>query len=189
CGCVPAPACNVKIRREQGRGIRAALVRRSVSRVDPPRARPAEPPINRELSLLAFNRRVLALAQDPAVPLLERLRFLCILGNNLDEYFEIRVAGLKEQLRAKMPPAGMTLHSMRALLSEISHATRALIDDQYRELNDRVLPALAQKGVRLLARADRSPAERGWVADFFQREVRPLLTPIGLDPAHPFPQI
>src|SRR5437763_12636513 len=83
----------------------------------------------------------------------------------------------------------MTLNSMRALLAEISRATRALIDDQYRELNDRVLPALAATGVRLLGRADRSPAERSWVADFFQREVRPLLTPIGLDPAHPFPQI
>ena len=146
-------------------------------------------PINRELSLLAFNRRVLALAQDAGVPLLERLRFLCILGSNLDEYFEIRVAGLKEQLRAKMPPAGMTLNSMRTLLSEISRETRALIDDQYRALNEQVLPALASSGIRLLGRADRSPAERAWVADFFQREVRPLLTPIGLDPAHPFPQI
>jgi polyphosphate kinase len=229
----------VKTRREQGRRIRAALVRRSVSRLEPQRARPAAPaisavseptvtptsqstvrvgvvstgsvpataaaaqvapasppspvpdtsPINRELSLLAFNRRVLALAQDPDVPLLERLRFLCILGSNLDEYFEIRIAGLKEQLRAKMPPAGMTLNSMRALLVEISAAARTLIDDQYRELNDHVLPALAGSGVRLLGRADRSPAERAWVADFFQREVRPLLTPIGLDPAHPFPQI
>src|SRR6266540_1989542 len=81
-------------------------------------------PINRELSLLAFNRRVLTLAQDPDVPLLERLRFLCILGSNVDEFFEIRVAGLKEQLRAKMPPAGLTLNSMRALLVEISRATR-----------------------------------------------------------------
>src|SRR5438094_1995835 len=232
---------DVKIRRAPGRRLRAALVRPSVSRLEPQRARPAATaatatsesavtpasqsavrvgavstgsghataaatlaapispslstsaldtsPINRELSLLAFNRRVLALAQDPDVPLLERLRFLCILGSNLDEYFEIRVAGLKEQLRAKMPPAGMTLSSMRTLLVEISRATRTLIDDQYRALNDQVLPALAASGVRLLGRADRSPAERAWVADFFLREVRPLLTPIGLDPAHPFPQI
>ena len=108
-------------------------------------------PINRELSLLAFNCRVLALAQDTDVPLLERLRFLCILGSNLDEYFEIRVAGLKEQLRAKMPPAGMTLNSMRVLLMEISRATRTLIDDQYRALNEQVLPALAASATGMVA--------------------------------------
>ena len=146
-------------------------------------------PINRELSLLAFNRRVLALAEDTGVPLLERLRFLCIVGSNLDEFFEIRVAGLKEQLRAKMPPTGMTLQSMRTLLTEVSADARKLIDDQYRLLNQQILPALAESGVRLLGRADRLPAEREWVTDFFLREVRPLLTPIGLDPAHPFPQI
>src|SRR5690242_4474419 len=75
-------------------------------------------PLNRELSLLAFNRRVLALAADPDTPLLERLRFLCIAGSNLDEFFEIRVAGVKEQLRARVPPPGMTLQEARALLSE-----------------------------------------------------------------------
>jgi polyphosphate kinase len=154
------------------------------------RTRPADTsPINRELSLIAFNRRVLALAAGTDIPLLERLRFLCIVGGNLDEFFEIRVAGLKEQLRAKVPPAGMTLQSMRALLAEVSAAARALVTDQYRLFNAQILPALAQRGVRLLGRADRSPAERAWVADYFQREVRPLLTPIGLDPAHPFPQI
>jgi len=146
-------------------------------------------PINRELSLLTFNRRVLALAADPNVPLLERLRFLCIVGSNLDEFFEIRVAGLKEQLRAKMPPPGMTLGALRTLLADVCAATRALVDDQYTLLNKEIFPALAAHGVRLLGRVDRSPAERAWVADFFQREVRPLLTPIGLDPAHPFPQI
>ncbi|HET9046746.1 MAG TPA: polyphosphate kinase 1, partial [Casimicrobiaceae bacterium] len=150
---------------------------------------PDPSPINRELSLIAFNRRVLALAADAGVPLLERLRFLTIVGSNLDEFFEIRVAGLKEQLRAKLPPAGMTLAALRTLLVDVSGAARALVDDQYALLNDEIFPALARHGVRLLGRADRSPAERGWVADFFQREVRPLLTPIGLDPAHPFPQI
>jgi len=145
--------------------------------------------INRELSLLAFHRRVLALAEDPDIPLLERLRFCCIVGSNLDEFFEIRVAGLKEQLRAKVPATGMTLPQMRAALSELSGVARALVDDQYRVLNEQLFPALAQHGVRLVRHGDRTPAERQWVADFFQREVRPLLTPIGLDSAHPFPQI
>jgi polyphosphate kinase len=145
--------------------------------------------INRELSLLAFHRRVLALAEDPDIPLLERLRFCCIVGSNLDEFFEIRVAGLKEQLRAKVPAAGMTLAQMRAALGEIARAARALVDEQYRVLNEQLFPPLSQHGVRLVRHADRTPAERAWVADFFQREVRPLLTPIGLDSAHPFPQI
>ena len=145
--------------------------------------------INRELSLLDFNRRVLALAERHDVPLLERLRFLCIVGSNLDEFFEIRVAALRGALRAKIPPPGMTLHEVRADYARIADTARALVADQYRVLNGQVLPALAARGIRLLRDADRTPAERAWVADFFEREVRPLLTPIGLDPAHPFPQI
>ena len=150
---------------------------------------PPPSPLNRELSLLAFNRRVLALAEDPRVPLLERLRFLCILGSNLDEFFEIRVAGVKEQLRAKVAPAGMTLHDARALFGQIGDGARALIADQYRVLNAQVLPALEKEGVRLIRRTEFTAAERAWVGQYFQSEVRPLLTPIGLDPAHPFPQV
>ncbi len=147
------------------------------------------PPINRELSQLAFNRRVLTLAQDPATPLLERFRFLCIVSSNLDEFFEIRVAGLKEQLRARLPPPGMTLPGLRALLGVIDDETRMLVAEQYRLLNEAILPALAHAGIRLLRHGDRNAAERAWVADYFRREVKPLLTPIGLDPAHPFPQV
>ncbi len=146
-------------------------------------------PLNRELSLLAFHRRVLALAQDSGVPLLERLRYLCIVGSNLDEFFEIRIAGIREQLRAKVHPPGMTLHDARALLAQIGDETRALIADQYRVLNDDVLPALARAGIRLVRRTEFTPAERAWAAHYFRRDVRPLLTPIGLDPAHPFPQV
>ena len=145
--------------------------------------------INRELSLLEFNRRVLALSASAAVPLLERLRYLCIVGSNLDEFFEIRIAGVKEQLRAKLPPLGMTLPETRELFTQLGNEARALIADQYRVLNDQVLPALAQAGVRLVRRTEFTGAEKAWAAKYFEREVRPLLTPIGLDPAHPFPQV
>jgi polyphosphate kinase len=106
--------------------------------------------INRELSLLDFNRRVLALAERDDVPLLERLRFLCILGSNMDEFFEIRVAGLRGALRSRIPPPGMTLHEVRADYARIADAAHALVADQYRVLNGQVLPALASRGIRLL---------------------------------------
>jgi polyphosphate kinase len=150
---------------------------------------PAPLPINRELSLLEFNRRVLALAESPAVPLLERLRYLCIVGSNLDEFFEIRIAGVKEQLRAKVTLSGMTLQEARELFTELGSGARALISDQYRVLNEQVLPALDHAGVRLIRRTEFTAAQKAWVAGYFEREVRPLLTPIGLDPAHPFPQV
>jgi polyphosphate kinase len=152
-------------------------------------AAPAVAPINRELSLLDFNRRVLALAEDPKVPLLERLRFLCIVGSNLDEYFEIRVAGVKEQLRARVPPPGMTLVELRDVSVRMGEEARALVADQYRVLNEQILPELEEAGVRLIRRSEFSRKERDWAARFFAQEVRPLLTPIGLDPAHPFPQV
>ncbi len=161
-------------------GARAALAAVTV---------PAVPPLNRELSLLDFNRRVLALAQDPEVPLLERLRFLCIVGSNLDEFFEIRIAGSKEQLRAKVAPPGLTLLEARDLFGRVCEDARALIADQYRVLNEQVLPALHAAGVRLVRRTEFDRAQREWAARYFAQDVRPLLTPIGLDPAHPFPQV
>jgi len=147
-------------------------------------------PINRELSLIAFNRRVLALAQDASVPLLERLRFLTIVASNLDEFFEIRMAGLIEALRAKRPPAGIsTMAELRAQYAAIAAEAHGIVDDQYRCLNTDVLPALARHDVRLLRRSELDAAQRAWIATYFREQVRPLLTPIGLDPAHPFPQV
>jgi polyphosphate kinase len=145
--------------------------------------------LDRELSLLDFNRRVLALALAPSVPVLERLRYLAIVGSNLDEFFEIRVAGLRGALRSGVPPPGMTLHEVREQHARIAEAARALVAEQYRVLNAAVLPAMRERGILLKRHDDRTSAERAYVADFFRREVRPLLTPIGLDPAHPFPQI
>jgi len=146
-------------------------------------------PINRELSQLAFNRRVLSLAQDSVVPVLERLRFLSIVGSNLDEFFEIRVAGLKQQLLARVPPPGMTLAGLRALIAAVGEEAHLLVHEQYRVLGEEVLPALAHAGIHLIRRGDLDAAQREWVHDYFRREVKPLLTPIGLDPAHPFPLV
>ncbi len=143
--------------------------------------------LDRELSQLSFNRRVLAQAEDPRIPLLERLRYLCIVSNNLDEFFEVRVASLLARASATAP-----LSEHPALLSNmarISEQCHALVADQYAILNTEVLPQLAKQGVHLVRHTDRNEAQRAWVRQYFEEEVRPLLTPIGLDPAHPFPQV
>ena len=143
--------------------------------------------LNRELSQLAFNRRVLAQAEDPSIPLLERLRYLCIASSNLDEFFEVRIASLL----AKSRLAGEVNESpaLTASLERASIECHRIIEHQYDILNRHVLPELAANGIHLLRHEDRNDAQRAWVKSFFEREVRPLLTPIGLDPAHPFPQV
>ncbi|MFM8798549.1 MAG: polyphosphate kinase 1, partial [Fluviibacter sp.] len=145
--------------------------------------------LNRELGLIAFNRRVLAQAQDERVPLLERLFFLCIVSSNLDEFFEIRMAGLKEQIKghSKTPTTDGLLP--QEAYDEVSSAVHRLVADQYRELNETLLPAAANEGVRFLRRSQWTDAQREWIRDYFFREVMPVLTPIGLDPSHPFPRI
>ncbi|MDR3221488.1 MAG: polyphosphate kinase 1 [Candidatus Accumulibacter sp.] len=150
---------------------------------------PATNYLNRELGILAFNRRVLAQARDAATPLLERLRFLCIVSSNLDEFFEIRVAGLKEQvkLHSVIPtPDGL---SAQSALEHISHEAHALVEEQYALLNREILPGLAGKGIVFLRRSAWDEAQLEWIRDFFFREVMPVLTPIGLDPSHPFPRL
>jgi polyphosphate kinase len=145
--------------------------------------------LNRELGYLAFNERVLDLVEDARHPLLERLRFLSIADSNMDEFFEIRVAGLKEQLRyggAQPGPDG--LHPRDVLKMVGSHA-KALVERMYRLLNETILPALDDNGVRFLRRADWNDRQRTWIKDYFVREIQPVLTPIGLDPAHPFPRL
>ncbi len=150
---------------------------------------PTENYLNRELGLLAFNRRVLAQAEDERMPLLERLRFLCIVSSNLDEFFEIRVSGLKEQIRANTPVVttdGKTAQEAFRLVSAEAHA---IVHEQYQHLNDIILPALAEQGIRFLRRSTWNEAQREWIRDYFIREMVPVLTPIGLDPSHPFPRV
>ncbi|MBB3118397.1 polyphosphate kinase [Massilia violacea] len=143
--------------------------------------------LDREISQLMFNRRVLANAEDPAIPLLERLRYLCIVSSNLDEFFEVRVASL---LAAASVDGALSEHpALVATLNRVSNECHALVKRQYEVLNTEVLPELAAKNVHLLRHSERNEAQRAWVKEYFEREVRPLLTPIGLDPAHPFPQV
>jgi polyphosphate kinase len=145
--------------------------------------------LNRELGLLEFNRRVLAQAADDSVPLLERLRFLTIVSSNLDEFFEIRVAGLKEQIKIGIKGTGPDGRSPAEVYELVSAQARALVGEQYRLLNSVLLPALAKQGVIFPRREDWTEPQRAWIRDYFMRELLPVLTPIGLDPAHPFPRV
>jgi polyphosphate kinase len=157
--------------------------------MDLPDLRSPEHYINRELSLLEFNERVLAQALDDNVPLLERLKFLCISSSNLDEFFEIRVAGLKQRIELGSDQPGPDGMAITDQLRAIHERACALVDAQYHCLNDVLLPALRQHGIELLARAtwDRSTAQ--WLENYFEREVEPVLSPLALDPARPFPRI
>ncbi|MDR2015477.1 MAG: polyphosphate kinase 1 [Azoarcus sp.] len=149
----------------------------------------AEHFINRELSLLQFQRRVLAQAADLAVPLLERLRFLCIVSSNLDEFFEIRVSGIREQIRLGGNIASTDGILPAELLALVSTEVHQILSEQYALLNDDILPALEREGIVFLRRGLWDEAQSAWIHDFFRREVMPVLTPIGLDPAHPFPRV
>jgi polyphosphate kinase len=145
--------------------------------------------LNRELGALAFNRRVLAQAENRATPLLERLRFLCIVSSNLDEFFEIRVSGLKAEIEAGSPPIGPERMRADQVFAQVATETHALVNGQYQLLNEEILPGLAGEGIRFLRRSDFTAAQAEWVKAYFFREVMPVLTPIGLDPTHPFPRV
>ena len=145
--------------------------------------------LNRELGLLAFNRRVLQMAESNDTPLLERLRYLCIVSSNLDEFFEIRVAGLKQQISQGVAESGPDGLSPAEVFQKVCIESHALIDHQYALLNDVVLPRLAMEGICFHRRGHWTEAQRAWARDYFFREIMPVLTPIGLDTAHPFPRI
>ncbi len=150
---------------------------------------PAECFLNRELSLLKFQQRVLAQAADERVPLLERLRFLCIVSSNLDEFFEIRVAGLKEQIKLGSLASGADGLTPQEVYRRVTDEAHAIVARQYTLLNDAILPALEKQGIVILRRSHWTAEQRAWVHSYFEREVMPVLTPIGLDPAHPFPRV
>lgn len=145
--------------------------------------------INRELSLLQFHRRVVAQTTDRANPLLERLRFLTISSAILDEFFEVRVAGLAEQVSFDLSKTGPDGLGPQDTLERIRTEVGDLVAEQYRVLNDELLPELQDEGISILPRETWTPEQAQWAEEYFEREVLPVLTPVGLDPAHPFPKI
>ena len=144
--------------------------------------------LNRELGILAFNERVLALSEDPSIPLLERLRYLTIVSNNLDELFEVRVAELRELVRAD-PTVQLDGLPVADSLRAVAERAGRLVARQYGLLNRTLTPALAAEGIVILLSSMWTDAQRAWAEQVFDDEIEPLLTPIALDPAHPFPRI
>lgn len=150
--------------------------------------RTVNPPIkllNRDISILAFNERVMSLAQNPEYPLLERLRFLSIVSSNLDEFFEVRAAPHVDAMRDGQQQSEVNVESYQAI-SKVAHA---LVEKQYNIFNNELIPALEAEGIRLVSHSERTPEQRRWVSRYFESNVRPLLVPVALDPSHPFPQV
>ena len=145
--------------------------------------------VNRELGILTFNQRVLAQAESARVPLLERLKFLCIFSSNMDEFFEVRVAGLQDQIKFNTTDTGPDGLTAKQAFAQVSVLAHELVARQYSILNEVVLPALAKEGISFHRRASWTDAQREWIRDYFFRELMPILTPIGLDTAHPFPRV
>lgn len=141
--------------------------------------------LDRDHSILAFNERVLDWANRPDVPLLERLRYLCIVSSNLDEFFEVRTEPHLSASQRREDRGPYTHESFKRL----SVAAHTLVAKQYALYNDVLTPALAKQGIRIVSHGDRNAEQRRWVKQYFEREVRPLLIPVGLDPSHPFPQV
>ena len=144
--------------------------------------------INRELSQLEFCARVLSTAQDGRLPLLERLRYLSITSGLLDEFFEIRVAGLKQQALHGAVQRQADNLSPEEQLEQIAVKVKSLVVELYATLNDDVLPQLEAQNIRLLRSSQWTDGQLNWLKRFFLREVAPIISPVGLDPAHPFPE-
>jgi polyphosphate kinase len=147
------------------------------------------PYINRETSLLEFNKRVLAQAQDPDLPLLERLRFLCISCTNLDEFFEIRVAALKQRMEIGAPAQGPEKIPAQVVFNAVCEKVAELIGQQYQLLNDVMFPELTKAGVRFVQSEHWNDEQQAWLSEYFDEQVVPVLTPLTFDPSRPFPRI
>ncbi|MEN9896822.1 MAG: polyphosphate kinase 1 [Pseudomonadota bacterium] len=145
--------------------------------------------INRELSILEFNKRVLAQAKDESVPLLERLNYLCISCSNLDEFFEVRVASVIEMVTMDPDTRGIDGLKPNEQLDLISTYTRKLVADQYDVLNTILLPKLKEENIHFIRRQQWTELQSKWLEAYFNEEILPILTPVGLDSAHPFPRI
>jgi polyphosphate kinase len=141
--------------------------------------------LDRDHSILAFQERVLDWAHRKDVPLLERLRYLCIVSSNLDEFFEVRAAPHLTAVQTGDHKGPYTVESFAAL----AQAAHRLVERQYALFNDELTPAFVKAGIEIVSHGDRNSTQRSWVSEYFEREVRPLLIPVGLDPAHPFPQV
>src|SRR3954449_1477714 len=145
--------------------------------------------LDRELSWLHFNKRVLELAEDPTLPLLERVRFLAIFASNLDEFFMVRVAGLKRRMAAGVAMPAASGLMPREVLEQIWSTTSALMARQAKLFRDEIVPALAKEDIELLRWNDLAPDEQKQCKRLFKNRVFPVLTPLAVDPAHPFPYI
>ena len=157
--------------------------------MDAPTLPPADLYINRELSQFEFSKRVFAQAVDPEVPLLERLRFLCITCTNLDEFFEIRVAALKQRIEIGAPAQGPEKLSAQQVFGAIRHGMLGIVQQQYELLNNVLFPALTKAGVQFLQSEEWNAEQREWLRDYFLEQVVPVLTPLTFDPSRPFPRI
>ncbi|MYL27157.1 MULTISPECIES: polyphosphate kinase 1 [Halomonadaceae] len=144
---------------------------------------------NREISHLQFNYRVLRQACDESHPLLERLMFCCIFSSNMDEFFEIRAAGLRQQLKYGREVPGPDGRAPQQTLSEIADVAHRYVEEQYRILNERIIPELREEDIHFVRRRDWTRAQADWVARYFRDEIMPVVNPIGLDPSHPLPRL
>jgi len=145
--------------------------------------------LNRELSWLEFNQRVLDEARNPATPLLERVKFFSITASNLDEFFEVRVAGLKQQVESEVVERGLDGRTASETLHAITGRVRQMVDQQYACWRDDLVPALAKNRIEFLRFDQLNARDRQWIENYYFSEVRPVLTPLVIDPAHPFPQL